>query len=241
MRVLITRPEPDAEAFAERCRSAGLTPVISPLMRISFEKKPVNISGIGALAFTSANGVRAFSAADDARELPVFAIGGATGAQATAAGFDNVSIADGDVASLTSLIDHRRGRIAGAILHVAGAHRAGDLVNMLKLRGLEARRDVLYEANAVDILPEKARAALVSPVSVEWAAFFSPRTAALFLALVKKSGIEDRLRTVRAACLSEAVAEVISGASWKSIDIAPQRDADAIIKVITEHARHDRA
>lgn len=241
MRVLITRPEPDAADFAERCRKAGLTPVISPLMRVSFEKTPINTTGIGALAFTSANGVRAFSAADDARDLPVFAIGDATGRQAQAAGFDKVSIANGDITSLTKLIDQHRRRINGEILHIAGAHRAGDLVNALELRGLQARRAVLYEANAVDVLPKIARTALVDSPQVDWATFFSPRTAALFLALVKKSGIEDRLRSIRAAFLSEAVADVFADAIWKSGEIAPHPDADAVITTIKRHAQHERA
>ena len=241
MKVLVTRPEPDAAAFAERCRRAGLTPVIAPLMQISIEKKPVDISGVGALAFTSANGVRAFSASHEARGLPVFAVGGATGDEAQAAGFADVSIAGGDIESLTSLIDQQRERLTGAVLQIAGAHRAGDLVETLKLRGLIARREVFYEASAVESLPEIARSAIVASAPVEWAAFFSPRTAALFLALVRKSGIDDRLRSVRAVCLSEAVADVIAGAAWKSVEIASRRDADAVIAAITEHAPQDRA
>ena len=241
MKVLVTRPEPDAAAFAERCRHAGLTPVLAPMMHISIEKKPVNISGIGALAFTSVNGVRAFSVSHEARGLPVFSVGGVSGDEALAAGFDDVSIAGGDIESLTSLIDQQRGRITGAVLQIAGAHRAGDLVEALKQRGLKARREVLYEANAVDSLPENARAAIVASAPIEWATFFSPRTAALFLALIKNSGLEDRLRSLRAACLSEAVADVLSCAVWKSVEIASRRDADAVITAITEHARHDRA
>lgn len=241
MKVLVTRPEPDATVFAERCRSADLTPVIAPLMHISIEKKPIDISGIGALAFTSANGVRAFCASHEARDLAVFVVGPATGDEALAAGFQDVSIADGDIESLTSLIDQQRGRIAGAILQIAGAHRAGDLVTALKQRSVEARREVLYAAKAVNNLPENARAALVANAGVEWAAFFSPRTAALFLALVRNSGLEDHLRFLRAACLSEAVADVLAGTVWKSVEIAPRRDADAVITAITEYARHDRA
>lgn len=241
MKVLVTRPEPDATVFAERCRVAGLTPIIAPLMHISIEKKPIDISEMGALAFTSTSGVRAFCASHEARDLAVFAVGGATGDEALAAGFKDVSIADGDIGSLTSLIDEQRRRITGAILQVAGAHRAGDLVNALKLLGVEARREVLYAAKAVDKLPENARAAIVANTPVEWAAFFSPRTAALFLVLVKNSGIEDRLRFLRAVCLSEAVADVFANTAWKSIEIAPRRDTDAVINAITENAPHDRA
>ena len=59
-RVLITRAEPDASEFAAACRSRGLEPVLSPVMRIEIEKIEPDLSDVGALAFTSANGVRAF-------------------------------------------------------------------------------------------------------------------------------------------------------------------------------------
>ncbi len=237
MRVLVTRPEPDATPFAERCRSAGLTPIISPLMSIAFNKTPINTAGIGALAFTSANGARAFSTAGNLSDLPVFAIGDATAESANAAGFNDVSVAAGDIESLASLIEQERHRLTGAILHVAGAHRAGDLVNGLKLKGIEVRREVLYEARAVDALPEKARLALVSTPPVEWVSFFSPRTAKLFLALIRKAGIEDCLRSTHAVCLSEAIADVLAQSIWNSVEIAPRRDASGIISVITRHAQ----
>lgn len=240
-RVLVTRPEPDATAFAEKCRHAGLTPIVAPLMRIVIERKPVNLQGIGALAFTSANGVRAFSSVQKSRDIPVFAIGGVTGEAARAAGFENILIAEGDVDSLALLVDRQREMIDGALIHIAGAHRAGDLVSGLKQRGLEARREVLYEATAVDSLPEPARAALLPNTSVEWVSFFSPRTAALFMALVKDSHLEEGLRSVRAACLSQTVADALAGASWKSIEIAPRRDADSVIALITGNSSQDRA
>ena len=240
-RVLVTRPEPDATAFADKCRHAGLTPVVAPLMRIAIEKKSVNMQGIGALVFTSANGVRAFSSVHRSRDIPVFAIGGVTGEAAGAAGFKNILVAEGDVESLALLVDRERKKIAGALLHIAGAHRAGDLVGALKRRGLEARREVLYEATAVAGLPEPACAALFPEAPVEWATFFSPRTAMLFMALVKDSHLEEGLRSVRAACLSQAVADALAGPSWKSIEIAPRRDADSVISLITGNSSQDRA
>lgn len=240
-RVLVTRPEPDATAFAEKCRHAGLTPVVAPLMRIAIEKKTVNMRGIGALAFTSANGVRAFSSIQKSRDIPVFAIGGVTGEAARAAGFKSILVAEGDVESLALLVDRERKKIAGALLHIAGSHRAGDLIGALNRRGLEARREVLYEATAVDSLPEPARAALLPESPVEWASFFSPRTAALFLALVRDTHLEDGLHSVRAACLSQAVADALVSVSWKSIEIAPGRDADSLIALITGNSSPDRA
>ena len=238
MKILVTRPQPDAGDFAKRCRRAGLEPVLSPLMTVNFLKTQLDTAKIDAFAFTSMNGVRAVSAFED-KTIPVFAVGDMTAECARAAGFENVSAAKGDVNSLADLISSAG--VAGDILHVAGAHRAGDLVAALQTRGVAARREVLYEARAVDSLPPAAKAALMADPPVDWVALFSPRTAALLLALVNDAGLGDRLRHVRAVCLSAAVADKLENAAWKSVAAAPRRDAEAMIETITRFAPKNRA
>ncbi len=232
MRVLVTRPEPDASIFAARCREQGFEPVLSPVMNIVFGTSPVQLTDIGALVFTSANGVRAFAAASDARDLPVFAIGAVTGEAARRAGFADIHAANGDTRSLISLIENNRARYSGVLFHAAGEHRTGDLVANLKSRGLEARRERLYQALPADALPECVLSMIADETPPEWVVFFSPRTAALFFTLVEKAGLINQLRHMRAACLSEAVADVLHKGHWKSVEIAKQYDADGIISLM---------
>ena len=230
--MLITRPEPDAGAFAAMCAANGLSPVTAPLMDIDIDARPVDLDGVGALAFTSANGARAFAANATVRKLTVFAVGPATAGTAREEGFEDVRVAGGDVGALAQSIDDARDEIDGSVLHVAGADRAGDLIAALEARGLPARRAVLYQARAVAALPPAARAALSGAAPAEWAALFSPRTAALFVSLVRAAGLEDRLAHMRAACLSDAVAEAARGPVWKSLDIAAGRDAHGMIALM---------
>lgn len=232
MRVLITRPEPDASAFAALCEQQGLTPIKAPVMEIVVKTRTLELQDVGALAFTSANGVRAFCANSDHRSLPVFAVGAATAAAARAAGFKNVRVAEGDVSALTALIRDARADIDGAVLHIAGAHRAGDLAANLEALGIASRRDVLYEAREIASLPKAAKAALAADPPVEWAAFFSPRAASLFLRLVADAGLQDRLRQVRAACLSEAVAAAAGKASWRAVGRATETTAEGLLALI---------
>ena len=104
-RVWITRAEPGASATAERVAALGHMPVVAPLMRIEPVEAPqVDLRGVAALAFTSANGVRAFAAAEPSRNLKVFAVGAGTAAAVKAAGFRQVLSADGDVAALAQRI-----------------------------------------------------------------------------------------------------------------------------------------
>jgi len=231
MRVLITRPQPEANAFAELCTAQGLATIVSPLMKIVLCKAAPDLSSIGALAFTSVNGVRAFAQNSESRDLPVFAVGKTSAAKARKAGFTQVHAADGDVEALAALISARWSSDGGAILHVAGATRAGDLVKLLEETGLSARREVLYEARPVEGLNEEALAALKSGAADLWVALFSPRSATLFLEAAEKAKLTPALGKVNAVCLSRAVADAI-GDGWRDIRVAARRDSAAMIELM---------
>lgn len=241
MRVIVTRPEPDAYRFAALCVKAGIDPVIAPVMEISFLKKNVDLSGAGALAFTSANGVRAFAANNAERNLPVFSVGSVTAEAAREAGFNSIEIAEGDVASLAALVARHKQSIDGEVLHIAGSSRAGDLIALLDDHGVSARREVLYEARALETLSVSACDAITNDPPAEWAAFFSPRTARIFLALAEKAGIAPRLKKMNAACLSEAVAAEASAVPWRSVQVAKEGTAEGIIALLTSDETGTRA
>ncbi|GJL94760.1 MAG: hypothetical protein DHS20C05_11650 [Hyphococcus sp.] len=236
MKVLITRPLPDAQAFAALCEAAGLEPVICPLMRQVFHDREPNMGGVGALAFTSANGVRAFVRVEGARALPTFAVGEATAKEAGAACFQNVFIAGGDVSSLSQLVDAKRHGFAGDVLHIAGTHQAGDLIGALGELGIPARREVIYEMQEAEGLPLVLNETLEAGAEGLWAPLFSPRTAALFVRLVVKAGLDSALKTAHAACLSTAVAEEASALKWKSIEIAKERNSASMVEMMAKKA-----
>ncbi len=230
MQVLVTRPEPDASEFAALCRENGLAPVLCPLMEVVFETAAVDLSGVGALAFTSANGVRAYLANSADKSLPVFAVGEATAQTASDAGFNEVKIAAGDIEALAGLIGEHRDSLSGEVLHIAGAARTGDLIAALNAQRIAARRMTLYAANEVAaLLPD---ALSLSPSG--WVALFSPRTAALFAKLVESAGAGERFGNMRAACLSDAVAEAAGAMAWRSVHVAGARNAAAMIVLMKD-------
>ncbi len=59
---------------------------------------------------------------------------------------------------------------------------------------------------------------------------FSPRTAALFAALVQAAGLEPGLRRVVAACLSPAVAAEVAGLPLRAVRVAEARDQKALLR-----------
>ncbi len=233
MRILITRAEPDASAFADQCRAHGLDPVIAPVMRIDIHKAAIGLAGIAALAFTSANGVRAFAANEARRDLPVFAVGAVTAAAAKAAGFRDVRAAGGDVDTLADHIASESAKLEGRLLHLAGEDRAGDLVASLKARGILAKRQTLYTAHAAQALPLEV-IDLLNADPPEWTAFFSPRTARLFIELSHAAGLDGVLTQISAACLSPAVAAA-AGDLWRAKCVASARNAASLIAAMLDH------
>ena len=127
LKIWITRAEPGAEATAARVRERGHTPLVAPLLAVRMVEDPqIDLSGVRALAFTSANGLRAFAGACADRSLQVFAVGAATAQAAREVGFRRVLSADGDVAALAEGIAARRNEIGGAVLHPGAAELAGE-------------------------------------------------------------------------------------------------------------------
>lgn len=204
-KIWITRAQPAADATAERVRALGHEPVVAPLLAV----KPVpdvaiDLSGVAALAFTSANGVRAFADLSGERALRVFAVGAATAEAARAAGFRLVLSADGDVDALANGIAMRKGELRGAVLHPGALDLAGDLVGALEAHGVAARRLALYETVAVPPPPETAAALLASDAVL----LHSPKAAQVLAALVKAQPAPS----LRVLGLSKAVVKPLARA-----------------------------
>ena len=235
-RVLVTRADPDGQIFAEQCRAAGFDPVLAPVMRIEIASAKINLGEVSALAFTSANGVRAFAANSARRDLSVFAVGPVTAEAANAAGFEKISAAGGDIESLASHIASERGLTQKGVLHIAGGNRAGDLEALLKEQGVAARRQTLYEAVAMETLSPEAIAVMAGKSDL-WVTLFSPRTAMLFLNLAEMAGLKAQLATMRAACLSKAVADAASRGQWAEVKVAPDRTAMGVLRLLEAQAK----
>ena len=181
-KIWITRAQPGADSTAERVRLLGHEPVVAPLLAVKLlPDAQVDLSGVAALAFTSANGVRAFADLSGERALRVFAVGVATAEAARAAGFKLVLSADGDVEALANGIAMRRGELRGIVLHPGALEPAGDLVGALEAQGVTSRRLLLYETVPVAFTPEAAAPLLASDAVL----LHSPKATQVLAAMLK--------------------------------------------------------
>lgn len=242
MRLLLTRPREDSERSAERLAALGHEVEIEPLLTLRWRPQPEALAealdGAQALAVTSVNGLRAYLASESAaegaakrRDLPVFAVGPASAEAVRAAGFARVEAADGDAASLAALLVARLDPKAGAVLHPAGTVSAGGLAERLGAAGFELRRLVLYEAVAAERLGERTLAALRAR-AFDGALFYSPRTAATFVSLVRRAGLERQCADLAAYCLSPAVAAALAPLGLRHRHVATEPSEAALLQTV---------
>jgi uroporphyrinogen-III synthase len=153
--VWIPRARPGADATAVRLRELKLEAVVEPLLEVRpTPDVAIDLAGVSAIAFTSANAVAAFAERSPERAIRVFAVGDATATAARAQRFSNVLSARGDVAALASALVSRRRELPGVVLYPAAAEPAQDLAGALEAVGLQVRQVTLYQT--VVLAPSEA-------------------------------------------------------------------------------------
>jgi uroporphyrinogen-III synthase len=236
--LLITRPREDAESFAAAVRALGIAPMIEPLFEIEpAASTPLDFTGVQAVLLTSRNGARALAAATAQRDIRVYAVGDGSAAAAREAGFGRVLSADGDVDALAAKVIAELQPAHGTLLHVAGKAVAGDLLGSLSAAGFAARHVVLYAARLIDRLSPSCRAALAAG-RIDAVAFFSPRTAAAFVRLVRAEALEGTCTAMTSFCLSSAVATEIRPLAWRRVAVADRPNQTALLQLLRNEAEH---
>jgi uroporphyrinogen-III synthase len=229
---LVTRPREEAEGLAAALAERGLGFIVEPMLEIRYDGgSPPDLAGVQAVLCTSANGVRALARGTAERGVPILAVGDATAARARAEGFACVASAGGAVGDLARLAQQRLRPAAGRLLHVAGSAVAGDLAGTLAAYGFTVDRAVLYEARPIAALSPPTVCALRAG-SIDFALFFSPRTAGVFARLAVAAGIADALATVVALSISRAADAALGEIAWCNRRIAPRPDQAALLAAL---------
>lgn len=236
MRILVTRPAPDAERTIAALRERGHETLHAPLLCI--EAMPEAAIGPGpwdALLLTSANAVRAIEPHPrfhDLTSLHVIAVGPRTAAAAREAGFPEVVSAEGDEASLVArVIAEYQGRNL-RFLYLAGEHRAGDIAGKLAACGFQVETVVVYRAAAAGELPPAVVEAL-STRTVDAALHYSPRSAETFVKALNAKGLGPEAAQLVHFCLSAQVAAPLSAAGLTNIKVASRPTEEDLLELLS--------
>jgi uroporphyrinogen-III synthase len=238
MRMLVTRPEPEAADTAARLRALDIEPTVCPLL--TFEPLGPSLpdaKGFAAIALTSANAVRALQqrgALEGYLRLKAYAVGERTAAHARAAGFREVTSAKGTLADLADQLAHAG--LNGPVFYPKAREPAGDLAKSLAPYGVMVITAHVYAMRPVASLPLALREDLVEG-DIGAALFYSRRTAETFVRLAAE-GLGRAVRTrIGMLCLSEQVAEPLIDAHFVRIGLADHPSEEAMMGLALSFAR----
>jgi uroporphyrinogen-III synthase len=223
-RVLVTRSEPGASETAERLTAMGYLPLVEPVFAV--EPIPgVDLPAFGALAFTSANGVRVFAKLSARRDVPVFCVGGRTAEAAREAGFGDVASADGDVSALEELI---RGILPANqfLLHSGNEESRGDLASRLSSRGISAGFAATFRTAPVEEPGPMLAAHLSGRPSFDAVLIHSPRAAKILAGFLKPDSA-----ALNVAAISTAAAAPLRAVA-QLVEIAAAPDEQALLNAL---------
>ena len=229
MRLLVTRPEPDNARTAAVLRAQGHDVLLAPLLRIeAVADADLGAPPWAAILLTSANGARAV--ADHPRRaqliaVPVLAVGRSSADAARAAGFADVTSADGDANGLARLAAQRFSGARQPLLYLAGEDRSGELA----VPGLAVRTAVVYRAAKTEKFPPAVRTALEQG-GIEGVLHFSRRSVESYLDCSRDLG--GRALKPMHYCLSARAAEPLRLAGAPQIHVAPQPDEASLLALV---------
>ncbi len=205
----------------------GLTPIIAPLQVVEPVRPalppPDKVAG---LLLTSRNAIGAIPSAWF--DIPTWTVGDATARRARAHGLTQVVSADGDATTLAALIPSQPGT---TLLLATGEGMGRPLTAMLRERGFRVIRRVTYRTRPAAVLPDSARAALMSgePLGV---LLFSGEASRLFVRLLQGAGVADAIRAHEAFAISSAAAMALRSLAWRAIHIAARPTQEAMLAML---------
>jgi uroporphyrinogen-III synthase len=231
VRLLVTRPEPDASETAARLRALDIEAVVDPLLRsVTLSTTLPPAEGFAALAITSANALRALHDRGEIprlQTLPVYAVGDKSAAVARDLGFAQVVSAEGNLDDLVALLAHAG--VDGPVLYPTARHQAGDLAKALATHGVMVIAAAVYEMQPAERLTTDIAA-------FDGALFYSRRTAETFARLAPET---DRARPGM-LCLSEAVAAPLMAAHFVRVSLADHPSEEAMMTLALSFARDQK-
>jgi uroporphyrinogen-III synthase len=234
MRLLVTRPEPDASLLAEELRDMGHEPVLQPLLEfrcLDFDAGPIKTAG--ALVVTSSNALRALQEKlriADIVDIPLFCTGDETARRASQAGFRHIAAAAPTAEQLTAKIVPAT-VISSKLVHVTGTHPAFDLAGALAREGIS-----LFTLRVYDMVPRPAFESLLADElksgRIGGVILMSPRTAEIFAGLCAAQGLIGNVKALRYFCLAETVAKKLEPLEPAHLHVAEIPSRKALLSLI---------
>ena len=226
MRILLTRPVEDAERSAARIEALGHTAIRAPLIEIVGRDSQVRSLLYDAVIATSSHAVD-LRAEHESRlmQLPIYVVGERTARAARTRGWTTIATVAEDSRALTvALLACDPGM---TWLYLAGSPRSPALEQALELSGRRCTAAIVYEARPVASLPLAAALALRNG-EIDAVLHYSARSAATFVDLVRRAGLEQEATKALHVAISEKAAAALRGFA-RTLRVAARPDEAGVL------------
>ncbi len=226
MKLIITRPLQDSKKMFQYFESKGLSCLVNPLLKISYEKIDINFVDYGGLILTSRHAVR--SLAKKRKKFSkkiVYACGSSTYTEAKIFAPDNEYIFYESVSDLVDAFKSSKGPNLEKILYLRGRDVTIDIRLIFKGTGIVIDDCIEYTAEEKvsfnsETLEEFENSKQISII------IYSIRTAKIFLKALKKYNLGNKTSIIMAYCISRNIANILQDEGIQSkILVNPSEDA----------------
>ena len=204
----------------------GFKSLVEPMLKI----EPIgfqahNLTGVGAVIFTSVNGVRF----GPPGALKAYCVGEATAAAAQDKGYEVIN-AEGDAEALVQVIKNHE---ADKLLYMRGEQGAFPVAERLKQAGFEVEELVVYRATLTQDLSQACLQAIKN-CKIDAVTVFSKRTAENFVRLAEKNGLLQALKGIKLLSISPSVLESVRAYECAGAYAALTPNASGMIRLIKD-------
>jgi uroporphyrinogen-III synthase len=234
LRLLVTRPEPDATRSAAALQTRGHQALVAPLLEMRPTDTRFGLGPFAGVLATSANALRAIAQHRRREELTglmLLTVGNRTAQAGRDIGFRDVRSADGDARALATLAAEALRGTTREVLYLAGEDQAADLAGMLAARGFKIRTAITYKAEPVNALPSVALAAL-SEERIDGVLHYSRRSAETYVQCADKADIRRAAMMPVQYCLSRDIAAALQAGGARDLQVAPHPDETALFRLL---------
>jgi uroporphyrinogen-III synthase len=184
---------------------------------------------LDGLVLTSANALTDTIDWSAYAHLPLYLVGEATAEKARMRGLCNIREICRTVDVLKPIV-HNECAMGKRLLYVRGKHVASDLKYGDENLWAEV---VTYRAEPCSIIPPNVMESLRTG-EAGFVAFFSARSARIFLDLIVAYNLTDQMKNLKALCLSEAVLECVQPFFDRQVYVSKTPETDAMLILVHE-------
>lgn len=213
MKILITRPIDDAIKLAKQLDFCQV--FIAPLLEIKY-KAAIDLSNYKTCLVSSIHALEAINNQD----IKILTVGERVFEEALARGFNAVYLGQ-DISSSKEKINKDE-----QIIYLSGKDITDELNEFAKLK-----RVVVYEAMPI-LSPNKQFFEFLSFPEAKMALFFSVRSAKIFLQVINKYRLENRLHDIITMSLSPKIADILKDYGFKENYSAATPTLKSMMKLV---------